>query len=365
MKKVFLFTLSFLLVTVTWAQEVKPSSVESVPEKDTQFENTVTINEFNSIVSTLRGIYNFFNDGQVQLGINELQPATSLTLDVGGKIGATEYCDANGEHCIDPATWDARPQLEVQPAGATCQVRYRVQDQKYETDWHETGSNNDPVGPIARFNSGLKHNCSGEGCGITMGLRCKPNLAVTDTARCRLRYRLNHPGAGGVSPWITTELTGGDDWQDGEWSTAISPNGGWGDGLNVQMGIECQDETIRCQVGQRLHNEIETTPWQLSNMTDGAGWKDSEPSQLSATTARACDQRTGCGLQVQTRCVGRASTVKTPIYSCPKTRDGRCPSQCGGQLSLEDKCSYQKLSPDDTCQVLLTEKCEKVGNLVQ
>lgn len=340
-------------------------SVESIPEKDSQFENTVSTAEFNTIVNTLRGFYNFFSEAGFQLGINEPKPASTLTLDVGGRIGAEQYCDANGEHCIDPLTWDARPQLELQPPGANCQIRYRTKDQKYESIWQETGINNDPFGKVAHFNSGLKQNCSGEGCAVQMSLKCTPNLAVTQNASCRLRYRVNHLKQSALTPWVTTELTSGEDWQDGAWSNVIANDGTWGDGLNLQAGIDCAAPELRCQIGYKLHNEVEKPEWKLSRLTEGPGWQDAETSQLSADTLRACDQRIGCGLQMQSRCVGTTSILKTALFSCPKLRDDRCPTQCNGQISIDEKCSYQKLGADSTCNLLLTENCKEIGHLVQ
>ena len=362
MKTQFRVVLFMVLVSsLAFAQ----SSVEKISAKDSQFENTVTIQEFNSIVETLRGLYNFFTDDTLQLGINEPQPASNLTLDVGGKVGATEYCDENGEHCINPATWDARPQLELNPPGAECAVRYRVRDAKYESDWDETSIGSDPVGAINRFNSGLKSNCQGRGCGVQMALKCTPNIAVTQSASCRLRYRANHLKQSSLTPWVTTQATFDDSWQEGAWTDVVTSDGSWGDGLNLQVGMECEEAPVRCQVGYRLHNEVETTDWQLSPLTQGGDWQEGPRAQMSVGTVRACDQRGGCGLQMQSRCVGTTSTLKTPLYSCPTVKDDRCPSQCNGQLSLEDKCSYQQLGQDDNCNLLLTENCEKIGNLVQ
>lgn len=362
MKKQIGAALIIILVSgLSFAQ----SSVEQIPTKDSQFENTVTIEEFNSLVKTLRGFYNFFTEDTLRIGINEPQPASNLTLDVGGKVGATEYCDENGEHCINPATWDARPQLELNPPGAECVVRYRVRDAKYESDWAETGLGNDPGGAITYFNSGLQHNCQGRGCGIQMALKCTPEPAITESASCRLRYRTNHLKQSSLTPWITTQTTFDDTWQEGDWAQVVTEDGSWGDGLNFQVGMECNEPAIRCQVSYRLHNEVETTDWQSTPLTQGDNWQDGPNAQTHADTLRACDQRVGCGLQIKSHCVGTTSTLKTPLYSCPNVKDDRCPSQCTGQLSLEDKCSYQQLGQDDNCTLLLTENCERVGHLVQ
>jgi|GEM_PF-6770263 len=365
MKKFSALLLFGTMAFTTVLAQQNTTSVETIPTKDTQFENTVTVNEFNTIVNTLRGIYNFFTEDKFQLGINEPTPASSLTLDVGGRVGAEEFCDENGEHCIDPKTWDARPQLELQPAGANCSVKYRVKDQKYESEWQETNLNNDPIGNRAVFNSGLINNCGGAGCAVQMALKCEPNLAVTEAASCRLRYRVNHLEQSSLTPWVTTNTTNDSEWQEGTWSSVVAPESSWGDGLNIQAGIDCASPDLRCQVGYRLHNENETPDWSLSQLTDGPGWKDAEQNKLSADTVRACDRVGGCGLQMQSRCVGTVSTLKTALYSCPKVKDDRCPSLCNGQISLDDKCSYQKLGGDDQCSLLLTENCEKLGHLVQ
>lgn len=342
------------------------ASVEAIPEKDAQFENTVTIDEFNSLVKTVRGLYNFFNGDQHQIGINEPEPASTLTLDVEGRIGAREYCDENGENCINPATWDARPALDLQPPGARCVVGYRTKDQKYESAWQETGSNNEAQGPEAFFNSGLTHNCAGAGCGVQMRLRCTPNPNLSSAAACRLRYRLNHADQSQAAPWVTTDLTTGNDWAEGDWSLVQGEALSWGNGLSLQTGIDCQTENLRCQVGQKLHNERESSAWKISDFTtNDDGWQDSEFSLLSGDTARACDQRRGCGVQVQARCTGATSVLKTPLFSCPRARSENCPTQCEGQISLSETCSYQKQNPDKSCQILLTETCEKIGYLVQ
>ncbi len=365
MKKLTAISLIGCLIVFQVQAQTDSASVSKIPEKDSQFENTVTIDEFNSLVKTLRGVYNFLTETGLQIGINEEDPASTLTLDIGGKVGAEEYCDANGEHCIDPTTWDARPQLELQPPAATCKIRYRIKDAKYESDWQETGVNNDPIGKIALLHSGLEANCSGSGCGVQMSLQCSPNLAVAETASCRLRYRVNHLKQPALTPWVTTEVTKGTDWVEGTWSNVIAPNGAWGDGLNIQAGLDCTDQALRCQLGYKLHNEVESPDWKLSALTQGAGWKDAETNLLSADVGRACDQRLGCGLQMQSRCVGTTSTLKTALYKCPSKKETNCPSLCNGQISTEDKCSYQQLGAANTCTILLTERCEAIGHLVQ
>jgi hypothetical protein len=368
MKKILSLSVICVLLTLSArAQEavVDSASVTEITEKDSQFENTVTVNEFNSLVKTIRGIYNFLTDTGVQIGINESTPASTLTLDVGGRIGADEYCDAEGENCIDPATWDERPQLELQPPGANCQIRYRVKDAKYQSDWQETGLNSDSIGQMAKFNSGLATNCTGEGCGVQMSLKCSPNLAVTESASCRIRYRLNHLKQRTLTPWATTTNTTGDTWADGEWSTVTAEDGGWGDGLNLQAGIECADNILRCQLGYKLHNEAESPDWKLSPFTQGSGWKDGQTSLLSADIGRACDKRVGCGLQMQTQCVGTASTLKTELFLCPRERDPNCPSLCEGQISTNENCTYQRVGANNQCNLLITENCEPIGHLVQ
>jgi len=367
MKKLIPLTLlSLILITSVQAQEtdIKSASVNGIPEKDSQFENTVSIDEFNSLVKTLRGIYNFFVDNKVQIGINEEKPANNLTLDVGGRIGAEEFCDANGENCIDPSTWDKRPQLELQPPAANCQIRYRVKDAKYQSEWAETGVD-EALGRVSRFNSGLTSNCSGEGCGVQMGIKCTPNLAVSESASCRLRYRINHLKQRSLTPWTITETSTATAWTDGEWSAVVSDTASWGDGLNLQAGIECDDKALRCQLGYKLHNEVEKPDWELSPFTQGPGWKDAENTLLSANTVRACDQRIGCGLQMQSRCVGTATTLKTALYLCPRERNNNCPSLCEGQISTNEKCTYQSLGADNQCNLLITEPCEAIGHLVQ
>jgi len=365
MKKIIALSAFGLILVLNVYAQSDTASVTGIPEKDSQFENTVTISEFNSLVKTLRGVYNFITETGLQIGINEENPASSLTLDVGGKIGAEQYCDANGENCIDPATWDERPQLELQPPAANCQIKYRVKDAKYTSDWQETGLNNDPIGRVAKFNSGLVTNCSGTGCGVQMSLKCSPNLAVAETASCRLRYRVNHLKQRSLTPWVTTEATTGTAWSDGTWSEVIATDGAWGDGLNIQAGIDCSDQALRCQVGYKLHNEVEKPDWKISGLTQGPGWKDGENNLLSANVNRACDQRVGCGLQMQSRCVGTTSILKTALYKCPSQREESCPSLCNGQISVDEKCSYQRLGAGDTCNVLLSENCEPIGHLVQ
>jgi len=365
MKKIKVIALLTAFTIFSVKAQTDTASVEQIPVKDSQFENTVTIEEFNSLVKTLRGIYNFLTETGLQVGINEKTPASSLTLDVGGKIGAEEYCDANGEHCIDPTTWDARPQLELQPPAANCKIRYRVKDAKYESAWQETGLNNDPVGKMALFNSGLVTNCSGDGCGVQMSLQCSPNLAVAETASCRLRYRVNHLKQPALTPWVTTEATVGNEWSEGGWSAVVAPNGAWGDGLNIQAGIECSDQALRCQLGYKLHNEAEKPDWKIGALTQGPGWQDAENSLLSSDVIRACDQRIGCGLQMQSRCVGTTSTLKTALYECPSEKATGCPSLCNGQISTNDKCSYQRMGANDQCTLLLTESCQAIGHLVQ
>lgn len=372
MKKIlFVFSLCLALSITVYGQNsdsdetaVPGASVESINLKDSQFENTVTIDEFNSIVNTLRGVYNFFRNNSVQIGINEPEPATSLTLDVGGKIGAEAFCDAEGENCIDPATWDERPQLELQPPAANCQIRYRVKDTKYQSPWRET-SVDESIGGIARFNSGLEYNCSGEGCGVQMGIKCTPNLAVAESASCRLRYRINHLKERSLTPWTTTETTEDSVWMDGEWSAIAVEDGSWGDGLNLQASIECNDQALRCQLGYKLHNEVEKPDWKLSPFTQGPGWKEAENSLLSANVSRACDQRVGCGLQMQSQCVGTTSTLKTALYLCPRERDGNCPSLCEGQISTKEECTYQRQGSNNECNLLIAEDCEAIGHLVQ
>ena len=364
---VVLLVLSFgfrFSVTAQPTEAPSAASVTDITPKDSQFENTVTIEEFNSLVNTLRGINNFFSDSSVQLGINEPRPASELTLDVGGKIGADQYCDADGQNCIDPATWDERPQLELQPPAANCQIRYRAKDAKYQSDWEETALD-DSMGSVARFNSGLKHNCSGSGCGVQMGIKCSPNLAVSETASCRIRYRVNHLKQRDLTPWVTTEETEGNDWSDGDWSNVIAEEGSWGDGLNIQAGIECNDPLLRCQLGYKLHNEAERNDWSSSAFTQGPGWKDGDNNLLSASTVRACDQKVGCGLQMQSRCVGTASTLKTKLYLCPRKGERSCPSLCEGQISINETCTYQRQGANNECNLLITEECRELGHLVQ
>lgn len=367
MKKITVvsFALVVCLMIFSVKAQTNKASVEQIPVKDSQFENTVTIDEFNNLVRTLRGIYNFITDTGLQIGINEKNPASSLTLDIGGKIGAEAYCDADGEHCIDPTTWDARPQLELQPAAANCRIRYRVKDAKYESGWQETGLNNDPIGKIAIFNSGLESNCSGAGCGVQMSLQCIPNIAVTEAASCRLRYRMNHLKQPTLTPWVTTETTAENKWSEGNWAVVVASEGSWGDGLNIQAGIDCTDQALRCQVGYKLHNEAEKPDWKISSLTQGSGWRDGESNLLSADVKRACDQRVGCGLQMQSRCVGTTSILKTALYKCPSEKQGSCPSLCNGQISTDDKCSYQRMGATEECSILLTENCEAIGHLVQ
>lgn len=365
MKKITAVSLLSCLLFFGVKAQTDMASVEQIPIKDSQFENTVTIEEFNNLIKTLRGIYNFITEVGLQIGINEKAPASSLTLDIGGKVGAESYCDANGEHCIDPTTWNARPQLELQPPAANCRIRYRIKDAKYESEWQETGLNNNPVGKVAILNSGLANNCSGKGCGVQMSLQCVPNIAVAQTASCRLRYRINHLKQLSLTPWVTTKTTEGSTWTQGDWSEVMVARGAWGNGLYIQTGIDCVDQALRCQIGYKLHNEVEKPDWEISALTQGSGWEDAENSLLSANVIRACDQRVGCGLQMQSRCVGTTSTLKTALYKCPSEKQMGCPSLCNGQISIEDKCSYQKIGANNECTIVLTEKCEAIGHLVQ
>ncbi len=57
----------------------------------------LSVGEMNTIVETLKGIYN--SGGEHQIGIGS-SPEASLKLGVNGAMGSTDYCDGNGNNCL-------------------------------------------------------------------------------------------------------------------------------------------------------------------------------------------------------------------------------------------------------------------------
>ncbi len=368
MKKQIVLLCFTLCIThsTSFAQFPAQSNTENINPKNDIDQNVVTVNEFNLILGTLRKVYNVVKDNLVQIGINEPQPAENLTLDVGGRVGATEFCDEDGFNCINPKEWNIQPSIKLEEPAGNCEIRYRTKDQRHESDWVQTGGNDDPNGLWGIFYSEKRNNCAGDGCGIQMGLRCRPNPEILQQSECRIRYRINYTNQENqeiTSDWKETPYTTSTNWEEGPWASVIGKS--WGKGISVQASIECLSPKLQCQMGYRLRNEELTGSWVYSRPTSGKGWSSAQPAIITGENTRLCDSQTGCGMQMHMKCLGKQLGLKRAIYNCPIKTTGGCPSQCNGQLSLKAQCLYQALDSSNQCTINKTEVCEKVGNLIE
>ena len=91
--------LGAFFVSLGYATAVITNHVGTIPVKSTG--DRLSYGELNKIVGTLKGIYNTTLDNRI--GIGTEIPSTgeeTLKLDIEGPVGATNYCDEDGNNCF-------------------------------------------------------------------------------------------------------------------------------------------------------------------------------------------------------------------------------------------------------------------------
>ncbi|MCF7846862.1 MAG: hypothetical protein K9M51_02305 [Candidatus Gracilibacteria bacterium] len=98
--------LSFLFPTPVSAQTYDLNSSSAEKQEGDRFNVT----DFNTIFHILKNVIFYstenilaFNTNGQKFGFGTATVSGDLTVDVAGKIGATQYCDADGNDCILPA----------------------------------------------------------------------------------------------------------------------------------------------------------------------------------------------------------------------------------------------------------------------
>ena len=100
MKRKYVFgvvvtVMGFLFIEVGLAV---PVSVGSIPTKAAT--DYITADEFNSIVNTIKGIFNDAGNDSIGIGTGSENVDGGLKFQVNGKVGADEFCNQQGENCI-------------------------------------------------------------------------------------------------------------------------------------------------------------------------------------------------------------------------------------------------------------------------
>ncbi len=361
-----------LISSIALAALPEKSDTTSIPPRDKTENNTLSVQEFNQILGTLRGIFNWNKSGQTQIGINDSTPDEDLTLDVDGKIGAEYFCDERGESCIKAGKWtvsgdstkptpsQGESKTETSQA-AECQIRYRVKVGSRVSDWVETGGNRIPEGPWITFNNTEKEVCADRGCGIQMGIKCQKAEKNPNPTSCQARYRLFNPNNTATdSGWVTTPRSEEIAWQDGEWLEFQDWKNWW-----WQTGLQCQSEETTCRLSYKTRDEKYDSDWVTTTLTQNKIWADGSAQHLESDRDRPCDGILGCGIKLRLHCTEKDHVPKIPIYLCPREKSANCTSTCQGQLSADPTCVLTKNQGEEYCSATETKNCSPLGHLVR